>query len=344
MHRTEMPAPIADTTYVLPIRRTTRFERRRAGGVSRVARAAAHGGRRRRLAAGCVRTPRATWPRSVQHVAGRRGPAHRSERKGRRRRHRPAPRAHAEGRHRRRRRAPRRLHAAPAERAARPRRTSCGRRTCSCPRRGTPCSTSGRTLIARATGGDWPGTLGVRMDAYAARGRLRRRRAVREPRARPHDPCRGRARARRRTTSSCRAGRRRARHFLSQRVRQAYDELARPSRLAAQLAHRAAAARVARAIRPARARRRSPLGGDRACRGGAPPRRRYARVFARGVAVRARLDARARGHGVVGAGAVGMRRRAVLARQVAARGERPSACCANGSSSARRRAERRAAP
>src|SRR5579884_1296913 len=28
----------------------------------------------------------------------------------------------------------------------------------------------GRTLIARATGGDWPGTLGLRMDAYARAG------------------------------------------------------------------------------------------------------------------------------------------------------------------------------
>ncbi len=29
---------------------------------------------------------------------------------------------------------------------------------------------TGRTLIARATGGDWPGTLGIRMDVYARAG------------------------------------------------------------------------------------------------------------------------------------------------------------------------------
>ena len=56
---------------------------------------------------------------------------------------------------------------------------------------------TGRTLIARATGGDWPGTLGVRMDAYARIGALRRHRAVREPRARANPAGRGRAGARR---------------------------------------------------------------------------------------------------------------------------------------------------
>ncbi len=48
-----------------------------------------------------------------------------------------------------------------------------------------------RTLLNRATGGDWPGTLGVRRSALSGDGRLRRPRAVREPRARP-DGRRGR--------------------------------------------------------------------------------------------------------------------------------------------------------
>ncbi|HEX3550776.1 MAG TPA: hypothetical protein VHT53_10390 [Candidatus Elarobacter sp.] len=93
----------------------------------------------------------------------------------------------------------------------------------------------GRTLIARATGGDWPGTLGVRMDRYrradgydgdvlfenlelvrtlcAAGGREHVALDLFVPRRPPT-----------------------VRHFLSQRVRQAYDEHARPGRLAAQLA------------------------------------------------------------------------------------------------------------
>ncbi len=94
---------------------------------------------------------------------------------------------------------------------------------------------SGRSLIARATGGDWPGTLGLRMDVYARAGGyagdvlfenlelVRTLRAVggRElvaydlfvPRRPPATP-----------------------HYANQRVRQAYDEFARPARLAVQLA------------------------------------------------------------------------------------------------------------
>jgi hypothetical protein len=94
---------------------------------------------------------------------------------------------------------------------------------------------TGRTLIARATGGDWPGTLGIRMDAYARLGAydgsvlFENLELVRTLRA-------GGASelvaydlfvARRPPT---------VHHFLSQRVRQAYDEFARPGRLAAQLA------------------------------------------------------------------------------------------------------------
>ncbi|HEY0383010.1 MAG TPA: glycosyltransferase [Candidatus Elarobacter sp.] len=94
---------------------------------------------------------------------------------------------------------------------------------------------TGRTLIARATGGDWPGTLGIRMDAYARAGGydgtvlfenlelVRTLRAVGARELVAYDLFV----ARRPPT---------ARHFIAQRVRQAYDEFARPGRLAAQLA------------------------------------------------------------------------------------------------------------
>jgi hypothetical protein len=94
---------------------------------------------------------------------------------------------------------------------------------------------TGRTLIARATGGDWPGTLGVRMDAYARIGGydgdvlFENLELVRTLRA---------AGARELVAYDLFVARRppTARHFLSQRVRQAYDEFARPGRMAAQLA------------------------------------------------------------------------------------------------------------
>ncbi|HEY0613949.1 MAG TPA: hypothetical protein VGC96_04885 [Candidatus Elarobacter sp.] len=94
---------------------------------------------------------------------------------------------------------------------------------------------TGRTLIARATGGDWPGTLGIRMDAYRRVDgydgdvlfeNLELVRTLRAAGAREHVafdlfvP--------RRPPSG--------KHYRSQRVRQAYDELARPVRFAAQLA------------------------------------------------------------------------------------------------------------
>lgn len=92
----------------------------------------------------------------------------------------------------------------------------------------------GRSLIARVTGGDWSGTLGVRRSAYRRAGDydpnvlFENLELVRTIRAaggteraldvfvarRPPD----------------------AQHYLGQRVRQAYDEFARPRRLAAQLA------------------------------------------------------------------------------------------------------------
>jgi hypothetical protein len=91
-----------------------------------------------------------------------------------------------------------------------------------------------RMLIARATGGDWPGTLGVHRDALGAGGyrgdvmfeNLELVRTIAAAGGRIVDapglfvP--------RRPPS--------ARHFWNQRTRQAYDEFARPWRLAAGLA------------------------------------------------------------------------------------------------------------
>src|SRR5437660_2058147 len=93
----------------------------------------------------------------------------------------------------------------------------------------------GRSLIARATGGDWPGTLGVRMDVYRRVGGydgdvlFENLELVRTLRA---------TGARERIAYDLFVARRppSARHYFSQRVRQAYDEFARPGRLAAQLA------------------------------------------------------------------------------------------------------------
>jgi hypothetical protein len=93
---------------------------------------------------------------------------------------------------------------------------------------------TGRTLLARVTGGDWPGSLGVRRDALLSAGgyagdvmfeNLELVRTVKAAGGRElvaydlyvlRDPPS-------------------ARHFWSQRVRQAYDELARPGRLGAEL-------------------------------------------------------------------------------------------------------------
>jgi hypothetical protein len=94
---------------------------------------------------------------------------------------------------------------------------------------------TGRTLIARATGGDWPGTLGLRLDVYRRAGGydgdvlFENLELVRTIRA---------AGGRERVADDLFVARRppTAQHYLSQRVRQAYDELARPGRMAAQLA------------------------------------------------------------------------------------------------------------
>jgi len=94
---------------------------------------------------------------------------------------------------------------------------------------------SGRMLLNRLYGGDWPGTLGVRRsilratNGYDGRAMFENLELVRTVLA-----AGGREAvpldvfvARRPSTT---------RHFFSQRVRQAYDELARPARLASQLA------------------------------------------------------------------------------------------------------------
>ena len=90
-------------------------------------------------------------------------------------------------------------------------------------------------LLNRLTGGDWPGTLGVRRSILRATGGydgramfenlelVRTVLAAGGTEAVPLDL----HVARRPSTT---------RHFWSQRVRQAYDELARPRRMAAQLA------------------------------------------------------------------------------------------------------------
>ena len=92
------------------------------------------------------------------------------------------------------------------------------------------CLDSARTLINRVTGGDWPGTLGVRRSAILATGGydgdvlfenlelIRTMEAAGGVVARPLDLF-----VRRLPPS--------AHHFWSQRVRQAYDEFARPGRL-----------------------------------------------------------------------------------------------------------------
>ncbi|MEJ7811453.1 MAG: glycosyltransferase family 2 protein, partial [Gemmatimonadaceae bacterium] len=94
---------------------------------------------------------------------------------------------------------------------------------------------TGRSLLNRVTGGDWPGTLGVRRSVlrrtggYDGAAMFENLELVRTVVA---------AGGREAVLLDAFVARRpsTARHFWSQRVRQAYDELARPSRLAAQLA------------------------------------------------------------------------------------------------------------
>ena len=92
---------------------------------------------------------------------------------------------------------------------------------------------TGRMLLNRLGGGDWPGTLGVRRSALAGGYRgdvlfenLELVRTVRAGGGREIAPLDLFVDRRPPT----------ARHFVSQRVRQAYDEWARPGRLAAPLA------------------------------------------------------------------------------------------------------------
>lgn len=89
-----------------------------------------------------------------------------------------------------------------------------------------------RSLINRALDGDWPGTLAFRKSAlphgYNARVLFENYELVRTIRARGGREIVARALYVRRMPPS-------ARHFWSQRVRQAYDEFARPLRLACAL-------------------------------------------------------------------------------------------------------------
>lgn len=94
---------------------------------------------------------------------------------------------------------------------------------------------TGRTLLNRACGGDWPGTLAVRRSALIATGGYDGRALFENLElVRTVVAAGGRERLAqdllvRRIPST-------TQHFLGQRVRQAYDEFARPARLAFQLA------------------------------------------------------------------------------------------------------------
>ncbi|MGW9405754.1 glycosyltransferase [Arthrobacter sp. NPDC055585] len=92
-----------------------------------------------------------------------------------------------------------------------------------------------RSLLNRALGSDYPGTLGGAQIRAAARRGLQRRRPVRESGTDPHGAGR---RGREVRAPALNVARRpcSARHFWSQRVRQAYDDFAQPARLAAELA------------------------------------------------------------------------------------------------------------
>lgn len=94
---------------------------------------------------------------------------------------------------------------------------------------------TGRTLLNRVSGGDWPGTLGVRnsvlraTNGYDGSAMFENLELVRTViAAGGRETALRDAYVRRRPSS--------VRHFASQRVRQAYDELARPARCALQLA------------------------------------------------------------------------------------------------------------
>ncbi len=93
---------------------------------------------------------------------------------------------------------------------------------------------TGRILLNRLTGGDWPGTLAVRRSilratgGYDGRAMFENLELVRTViAAGGHERVLLDAFVVRRPATT--------RHFWSQRVRQAYDELARPARLSVQL-------------------------------------------------------------------------------------------------------------
>ncbi|MDB4892585.1 MAG: hypothetical protein JWL61_4440 [Gemmatimonadetes bacterium] len=107
------------------------------------------------------------------------------------------------------------------------------------------CWDTGRTLLNRVFGGDWPGTLAVRRSVlqrtggYDGRAMFENLELVRTVVA---------AGGREAVPLDLFVARHppEARHFLSQRVRQAYDEIARPARLALQLAVLPAAIAIVR--------------------------------------------------------------------------------------------------
>ena len=92
-----------------------------------------------------------------------------------------------------------------------------------------------RTLLNRATGGDWPGTLGVRRSALAATGGYDGRALFENLELVRTVVAAGGTEG---VALDVFVERRPAEtpHFVGQRVRQAYDEFARPRRLAVQLA------------------------------------------------------------------------------------------------------------
>ena len=103
------------------------------------------------------------------------------------------------------------------------------------------CWDTGRILVNRVTGGDWPGTLAVRRSVLLATGGYDGRALFENLELVRTVVAAGGRQAR---LDDVFVARRppTARYFWSQRVRQAYDEFARPGRLAAQLAVLPAAA------------------------------------------------------------------------------------------------------
>jgi hypothetical protein len=108
---------------------------------------------------------------------------------------------------------------------------------------------TGRTLLNRALGADWPGTLAVRRSTFVAMGGydpdvlFENLELVRTVRAYGGTDAAPRGLYVRRLPPS-------SAHFLGQRVRQAYDDLAQPARLAVSLAVLPAVAAALAARRP----------------------------------------------------------------------------------------------